>query len=258
MRNNCHWHYTSRKSDWVLFLISHGVLCQYILSCGEDMLSVQLVQQSINVWHGVFICLSNSFLLPLHHWGFLLWILYRASIAWTVPEAVLRFADWDIWFRRTVADALKIALGLVMLNLLSTILGCVLRYGFPTSFAWGSTALVPTSIQNVFLIALFARILVSLSVSLFYLMLIIHFRKKVFAAGITLLLLMLADWVLMETPSYFSFKPLLFTSSFSFYYFVNGTFLSNLILSYGTSLITSLLLYYLCVVQLRKKRWRLS
>lgn len=253
MRKDYHWRFTRCKIDWILYFITHGLLCQYILSSGEDLLRTQLPNQAISAWNGMFVCLSNGFILPFHYWGFLLWILTRSSTVWVIHEAVLRFPKRTVWLRKTTCDAFKSAASLAVMNILSTILWCLLRYGIPSSSIWEATALVPISTWCALWIILFARIFVSLAVTVFFILLILHIRKKALAAGIVLLVLLLADWILLETPPYLSLKPIVFTASFSFVYFGTGAMVSNLILSYGTSLIVSLVLYYLCMVRLQRK-----
>ena len=76
--------------------------------------------------------------------------------------------------------------------------------------------------------------------------LFLFLRKKVIAFGLTLLFLLSSDFALLETPPYLSFKPVIFTSSYSFSFFIQGDWISNLIYAYFCPIVIGLILVILC------------
>lgn len=238
-----------QKRDWALYGITHGILCWYIFS-------TMPARESSNFWHGLFECLTNSLLLPVHHWVFLLWMLYRASAVWILPETASRFQSRTAWLKALLFQAWRSTVALTIVNCLAPLLWSLLRYGAASGIAWvtwGDLHPITMSVPAIFLITVIARLLVSWTVSVFFVFLLLRIRSRAMASGISLLLLLLADLVLMETPPYLSFKPLVFTSSFSFLYFSRGTVLENMLLSYGLSLTASMLLYLGCRQRVKRK-----
>lgn len=240
--------------DWAAFVLTHGLLNWYVLESGEAILKTQVPASSLNLWHGMFVCLCNSFYLPLHHWVFLLSILYRELQALHQPEAVARFENRTVWGNVLLHSAVTSAAVLSAGSFVLTWFWSFLRYGPAGSFSWGRYAPSSLRLGAVLAISCFARLLVSFAVSVFFLYVFLRVRKKAAAFGGTLLVLFAADFILLQTTIFVSFKPLVPTASFSFAYFERDALAENLLLSYLSSALLFGVFTVLCKKECRTCR----
>ena len=234
-------HYIGVKWDWAIYIVSHAFLCMYILSSGEEMMGTLP-----NAWYGIILCLCNSFLLPLHHWVLLLFILYRSAATRSIPEARCRFGSDKKWTSATISASMRIAFLMAVLGYILIFIWCLIRYGIPAEISSSTKALIPIPISRVIILALFSRIITTQFAAIVFITLFLFLRKKVIAFGLTLLFLLSSDFALLETPPYLSFKPVIFTSSYSFSFFIQGDWISNLIYAYFCPIVIGLILVILC------------
>lgn len=141
---------------------------------------------------------------------------------------------------------MRIAFLMAVLGYILIFIWCLIRYGIPAEISWSHKSIdTHSDFSGYHSGALFSHYYDTVCGNSIH-----HpvpfLRKKVIAFGLTLLFLLSSDFALLETPPYLSFKPVIFTSSYSFSFFIQGDWISNLIYAYFCPIVIGLILVILC------------
>ena len=213
---------------WFLSFIA---IYLYVSSDVEKALTVSLPQNGINSWHIIIGVLSNGLLMPLQHLISLLILLYCIFKPCFSTEMICRYKTKHKWEATITGKTVLVAMSISVAEFILIILISSIIYGEPQISVWSQYPLTNIPLHIAVATVLVVRCIISALVAVIFVSCNVLFGNLAISAAGNALWLILCDIGQILTPPYISFKAVFFSSSFSFSFFLNDSFLSNILLS---------------------------